>query len=74
MSFSNAVERAVLPFVLRVQDMIGRVIYDFTGVMTGDLTNQAVFYFVGSVMLYLVWLLIKPADSVYHYRHQHRHN
>ena len=73
MSFFNAVERAVLPFVLRVQDMIGRVIYDFTGVMTNDLTNQAVFYLVGTVMLYLVWLLVKPSESVYNYRAQHHH-
>ena len=73
MSIFNAVELAVLPFVLRVQDMIGRVIYDYTGVMTSDLVNQVVFYFVGSFMLYLVWLLIKPSESVYHYRAQHRH-
>jgi hypothetical protein len=73
MSIFNAVELAVLPFVLRVQDMIGRVIYDYTGIMTSDLVNQVVFYFVGSFMLYLVWLLIKPSESVYHYRAQHRH-
>ncbi len=73
MSIFNAVELAVLPFVLRVQDMIGRVIYDYTGVMSSDLVNQVVFYFVGSFMLYLVWLLIKPSESVYHYRAQHRH-
>ena len=73
MSVFNAVEQAVLPFVLRVQDMIGRVIFDFTGVITGDLVNQVVFYFIGSFMLYLAWLLIKPSESVYHYRPQHRH-
>ena len=73
MSFFNSVELAVMPFVLRVQDMIGRVIYDYTGVMTSDLVNQVVFYFVGSFMLYLVWLLIKPSESVYHYRAQHHH-
>jgi hypothetical protein len=73
MSIFNAVELVVLPFVLRVQDMIGRVIYDYTGVMSSDLVNQVVFYFVGSFMLYLVWLLIKPSESVYHYRAQHRH-
>ena len=72
MSFLNAVERAVMPFVLRVQDMIGRVIYDYTGIITNDLTNQAVFYFVGSFMLYMVWTLIKPSESVYHYQHRHR--
>jgi len=73
MSFFNAVEQAVTVFVHRVQDMIGRVIYDYTGIMTGDLINQVVFYFVGSFMLYLVWLLIKPSESVYHYRPQHHH-
>ncbi len=73
MSFFNAVERAVIPFVLRVQDMIGRLIYDYTGIMTGDTVNQAVFYIVGSFMLYLIWLLIKPAESVYQYRPQHHH-
>lgn len=71
MSFLSSLERAVMPFVLRVQDMIGRVIYDYTGIMTSDLVNQVVFYFVGSFMLYLVWLLIKPSDSVYHYRTHH---
>lgn len=73
MSFLNAVERTVMPFVNRVQDTIGNVIFDYTGIITGDAVNQAVFYFVGGFMLYLVWLLIKPSESVYHYRSQHHH-
>ena len=47
MSFFSSVERAVLPFVTRVQDMIGKVIYDYTGVASNDYVNQAVFYIVG---------------------------
>ena len=73
MSFLSSLERAVMPFVNRVQDMIGNVIFDYTGAMTSDIVNQAVFYFVGSLILYLVWLLIKPTESVYYYRPQHRH-
>ncbi|OUS05054.1 hypothetical protein A9Q96_13210 [Rhodobacterales bacterium 52_120_T64] len=73
MSFLSSLERTVMPFVTRVQDMIGRVIYDYTGVISSDLVNQAVFYLVSAVMLYLVWLLIKPTESVYHYRPQHHH-
>jgi len=73
MSFLSSLERTVMPFVARVQDMIGRVIYDYTGVATNDAVNQAAFYVVASFMMYLVWLLIKPADSVYNYRPQHRH-
>ncbi len=73
MSFLSSVERAVMPFVTRVQDMIGKVIYDYTGVVSADYINQAIFYVVGAFMLYLVWMLIKPAESVYHYRPQHRH-
>jgi len=73
MSFLSSVERTVMPFVIRVQDMIGKVIYDYTGVVSSDYVNQAIFYFVGTFMLYLVWMLIKPTQSVYHYRPQHRH-
>ena len=73
MSILSKIENTVMPFVYRVQDTIGDVIFDYTGVITSDLTNQAVFYFVSAFMLYLVWLLIKPSESVYHYRHQHRH-
>ena len=73
MSFLSSLERTVMPFVTRVQDMIGKVIYDYTGVVSSEVVNQAVFYLVGTFMLYLVWLLIKPADSVYNYRPQHRH-
>jgi len=73
MSFLSSVQSAVMPFVTSVQDMIGKVIYNYTGVVSSDYVNQAIFYFVGGFMLYLVWLLIKPAESVYHYRPQHRH-
>jgi len=73
MSFLSSVERTVMPFVTRVQDMIGKVIYDYTGIASGDYVNQAIFYVVGAFMLYLVWMLIKPTQSVYHYRPQHRH-
>lgn len=73
MSFLSSVERTVMPFITRVQDMIGKVIYDYTGVASTDYINQAIFYVVGGFMLYLVWMLIKPAESVYHYRPQHRH-
>ena len=73
MSFLSSLERAVMPFVNRVQDMIGNVIFNYTGTITSDIVNQAVFYFVGALMLYLVWLLIKPTESVYYYRPQHRH-
>ncbi len=73
MSFLSSLERTIMPFVARMQDMIGKVIYDYTGVASNDAVNQAVFYVVSSFMLYLVWLLIKPAESVYQYRPQHRH-
>ena len=76
MSFFSSLESTAMPFVIRVQEMIGRVIYDYTGVATNDITNQALFYLISAFMLYLVWLLIKPSEGVYHYRHQghHRHN
>lgn len=73
MSFLSSVQSTVMPFVIRVQDMIGRVIFDYTGVASNEYVNQAVFYVVGSFMLYMVWLLLKPAENIYSYRPQHRH-
>ena len=73
MSIFSAIEHTVLPFIVRVQKAIGDVIFDYTGVITSDIINQVIFYFVGTILLYLVWLLVKPAESVYHYRSQHHH-
>ncbi|MGE4612037.1 MAG: hypothetical protein AAED33_11740 [Paracoccaceae bacterium] len=73
MSIFSRTESTLLPFVTRVQDTIGDVIFSFTGVMTGDLVNQVVFYFIAVFVVYLAWLLLKPAESVYNYRPQHHH-
>lgn len=73
MSIISSVQNAVVPFVNRVQEMIGTVIFDYTGIMTSNTVNEVVFYIVGAFMVYLVWLVIKPSESVYYYRTQHRH-
>ena len=63
---------SLISFANRVQDTIGDVIFSFTGVMTSDLVNEVLFYIMGAFLVYLAWLLFKPAESVYHYR-SHRH-
>ena len=73
MSILSKAESTLLPFVARVQDTIGDVIFSFTGVMTGDLVNQVVFCFIAVFVVYLAWLLLKPEESVYNYRPQHHH-
>lgn len=73
MSILSTFESTVVPFVNRVQDTIGDVIFSFTGILTSDFVNQVVFYFIGVFVVYLAWLLFKPSESVYSYRPQHHH-
>ena len=73
MSILSSFESTVMPFILRVQDTIGDVIFSFTGILTSDFVNQVVFYFIGAFIVYLAWLLLKPSESVYSFRPQHHH-
>jgi len=73
MSIFNSAEATLLSFVARVQNTIGDVIFSFTGIMTSDLVNQAVFYILAIFVLCLAWLFFKPSESVYSYRSQHHH-
>jgi len=73
MSIFNSAEATLLSFVARVQNTIGDVIFSFTGIMTSDLVNQAVFYILAIFVLCLAWLFFKPSESVYNYRSQHHH-
>ncbi len=68
MSIFNSAEATLLSFVARVQNTIGDVIFSFTGIMTSDLVNQAVFYILAIFVLCLAWLFFKPSESVYNYR------
>lgn len=74
MSILSSAGNSLQHFASRVQDTIGDVIFSFTGVITSDAVNEAIFYFLGAFLLYLAWLLFKPSESVYHYRSQHHHH
>lgn len=73
MSIFSSAETTLLSFANRIQDAIGDVIFSFTGIMTSDLVNEAVFYILAIFVLCLAWLLFKPSESVYHYRSNHHH-
>lgn len=68
MSFIEKAERLAVGFAHRVQDTIGRVIYDYTGIMNNDMLNAVVFYLLLGFGAYILWLMFKPSESVYHYR------
>ncbi len=68
MSIIDKAERLAGGFADRVQTVIGRVIYDYTGIMNNQRLNEVVFYLLLGFCVYLVWLLLRPRESVYRYR------
>ncbi len=67
MSIVAKFERVDVPFLERVRDMVGRVVYDYTGITTTDSINAVLLAFLVMFVLILVWALYKPHESVYHY-------
>ena len=67
MSIFSDLGGILLPAVERVQDMIGTVIFSFTGITTSDATNQVIFYLMGVFLGYLYYLLTKPQEPGHPY-------
>lgn len=69
MSILSEIKATFIPFVNSVSDMIGRVIFDYSGVRTSEMVNDIIFYIMLLFILVLLRLVMKRPESVYHYRH-----
>ncbi len=67
MSINDKIERYVVSTVDKLQDMVGKVIFDYTGISTSDYVNTVILAFLALFVVVLVWALRKPHESVYHY-------
>jgi len=70
MSILSEVKALFMPFMNSVSDVIGRVIYDYSGVRTSEMINDVIFYVMAIFLLILMRMVLKRPESVYHYRHR----
>ncbi len=67
MSVVAKFERVDAPFLERVRDMVGKVIFDYTGIVTTDSVNAIILAFLILFAAVLAWAFYRPHESVYHY-------
>lgn len=69
MSILSEITDTFMPFMDRVSNMIGRVIFDYAGFRTSDFINDVIFYIMAIFLLVLMRMVMRRPESVYHYRH-----
>lgn len=70
MSVLREIKDVFMPFVDSVSNMIGRVVYDYTGVRSSEMVNDVIFYMIAAFCLFLLLTIFKRPESVYRYRHK----